>query len=206
MLKTALQDDARIRMVTFARDAFEAFDLTRHYRPAILLVDMGLPPAGGLEFIRKVLNVLPETRILTISARDDDHTTLAALRVGAVGHIDKDVDPRELARLVTLAVGGEAIVPRRLVSPLLGLLQAVPDVGWRPLRSRLTTREWQIVELLADGASTETMAERLVLSHTTVYSHIKSVLRKLGVHSRREAIAAAEHLRREEACRRNHSW
>jgi DNA-binding CsgD family transcriptional regulator len=67
------------------------------------------------------------------------------------------------------------------------------------LRSRLTTREWEIIELLGEGASTEHIAERLVLSPTTVYSHIKSVLRKLGVHSRGDAVAAADRLRREEA-------
>ena len=67
------------------------------------------------------------------------------------------------------------------------------------MRSRLTTREWEIVELLAEGASTRCIAEQLVLSRSTVYSHVKSVLRKLGVHSRHDAVAAAVRLRREEA-------
>jgi len=87
--------------------------------------------------------------------------------------------------------------------PLLELLREVPDGGWRPLRSALTTREWQIVELLGEGAATECIAERLVLSPTTVYSHVNSVLRKLGVHSRCDAVAAAERLRREEALVKN---
>ena len=82
--------------------------------------------------------------------------------------------------------------------PLLGVVHDIPDAGWRPLHSRLTTREWQIVELLDDGATTERIAEQLVLSPTTVYSHVKSVMRKLGVHSRRDVITAARRLRREE--------
>ena len=126
------------------------------------------------------------------------HRALAALRAGAVGHIGKDVDPDELARLVVRAADGEAIIPQRLMMPLLELLRELPDTGWRPLDSRLTTREWEIVELLALGATTQGIAERLVLSPTTVYSHVRSVLRKLGVHSRRDAVAAAERLRREE--------
>jgi DNA-binding NarL/FixJ family response regulator len=73
------------------------------------------------------------------------------------------------------------------------------------LHSRLTTREWEIVELLAEGASTEQIVEHLVLSQSTVYSHVKSVLRKLGVHSRRDAVAAATRLRREEASGRKPS-
>jgi DNA-binding NarL/FixJ family response regulator len=83
--------------------------------------------------------------------------------------------------------------------PLLELLREAPDAGWRPLHSRLTTREWEIVDLLAEGASTKQIVEQLVLSQSTVYSHVKSVLRKLGVHSRCDAVAAATRLRREEA-------
>jgi DNA-binding NarL/FixJ family response regulator len=130
---------------------------------------------------------------------DDDETALAALRAGAVGHLSKDIDPGKLARLVHRAAAGEAIVPRRMVMPLLERLPELPDGGWRPLHSRLTTREWEIVALLDEGASTQDIAERLVLSVTTVYSHVKSVLRKLGVHSRRDAVLAAQRLRREEA-------
>ena len=157
-----------------------------------------LPPNGGLELIAKVLQIAPETRILTVSV-DDQQAAIAALRAGAVGHISKDIDPDELARLVVRAAEGEAIVPQRIIMPLLELVREVPDAGWRPLHSRLTTREWEIVELLAEGATTQRIAEHLVLSPTTVYSHVKSVLRKLGVHSRSDAVAAAECLRREEA-------
>ena len=104
----------------------------------------------------------------------------------------------ELARLVMRAADGQAIVPQRLIMPLLELVQAIPDVGWRPLQSRLTTREWEIVELLGERASTARIAEQFVLSHTTVYSHIKNIMRKLDVRSRHDAFGAAEHLRRQE--------
>jgi DNA-binding NarL/FixJ family response regulator len=164
----------------------------------VLILDTRLADGGCVPLISEVLRIAPQTRILTVSA-DHHETALAALRAGAVGHINKDIDPNELVRLVSLAANGEAIVPRRLVMPLLTLLRASPDVGWRPVRSRLTTREWEIVELLACGSSTEHIAERLVVSPTTVYSHVQSVLRKLGVHSRSDAVAAAERLRHQEA-------
>ena len=90
------------------------------------------------------------------------------------------------------------------MTSLLELLHATPDEGWRPTHSRLTTREWEIVELLDQDTSTEQIAETLVLSPTTVYSHVKSVLRKLGVHSRHDAILAAERLRKEEASATKH--
>jgi len=202
MMQTALQDAAGVVMVITARDACEVLELARYYRPTVLILDTAMPPAGSVELIGKLLGIVSGVRILTVSATEDDQVALAALRAGAVGHIDKDVDPDTLARLVLRAADGEAIVPRRLAMPLLGLLQELPAAGWRPLHSRLTTREWQIVDLLADGASTQRIAERLVLEQSTVYSHVKSVLRKLGVHSRRDAVAAADRLRREEALAR----
>jgi DNA-binding NarL/FixJ family response regulator len=198
MMVTALHRADRVAIVVTAGEGREALELARYYHPTVVIIDTALPPDGGVEFIAKMLRVAPETRILTVSV-GDEQTALAALRAGAVGHIGKDVDPDELARLVVRAADGEAIIPQRLMMPLLELLRELPDTGWRPLHSRLTTREWEIVELLALGATTQRIAERLVLSPTTVYSHVKSVLRKLGVHSRRDAVAAAERLRREEA-------
>ncbi|MGZ6569373.1 MAG: LuxR C-terminal-related transcriptional regulator [Solirubrobacteraceae bacterium] len=198
MMVTALHRADRVAIVVTAGEGREALELARYYHPTVVIIDTALPPDGGVEFIAKMLRVAPETRILTVSV-DDEQTALAALRAGAVGHIGKDVDPDELARLVVRAADGEAIIPQRLMMPLLELLRELPDTGWRPLDSRLTTREWEIVELLALGATTQGIAERLVLSPTTVYSHVRSVLRKLGVHSRRDAVAAAGRLRREEA-------
>lgn len=98
-----------------------------------------------------------------------------------------------------LAADGEAIIPSRVMPRLLELWREIPAGGWRPLRSTLTTREWEIVDLLGEGASTEAIAERLVLSPTTVYTHVYRLLRKLGVHSRFEAVAAAQRLRQQEA-------
>jgi DNA-binding NarL/FixJ family response regulator len=198
MMRDALRRADRVAMVGAVGDAREALECARYYRPAVLLIDTALPPCGCMQLIPKVLLDTPETRILTISA-DDDDAALAALRAGAVGHISKDVEPDELARLAIRAADGEALVPQRLLMPLLELLRELPVAGWRPLHSCLTTREWQVVELLTDGASTEGIVEQLVLSPTTVYSHVKSVMRKLGVHSRHDVVLVAGRLRREEA-------
>jgi DNA-binding NarL/FixJ family response regulator len=94
---------------------------------------------------------------------------------------------------------GEAAVSRQLTMALVEALRDVPETGWRPVHSRLTAREWEIVDLLDGGASTDGIAERLVLAQATVYSHIKNVMGKLDVHSRDDAVHAAMRLRREEA-------
>jgi DNA-binding NarL/FixJ family response regulator len=198
MLRTTLHNARGITIVATTGKVQEALDLVRYYRPAVLILDTALLREGNVSLIGGMRVASPETRVLTIAV-DDDETALAALRSGAVGHLSKDVAPDKLASVVFRAAAGEAIVPRRLVMPLLERLRELPERGWRPLHSRLTNREWEITELLGEGASTQDIAERLVLSATTVYSHVKSVLRKLGVHSRRDAVLAADRLRRAEA-------
>jgi two-component system nitrate/nitrite response regulator NarL len=204
MMQDVLQSAAGVVVIAGARDGREAMELARHYRPTVLLIDIALPPAGSVDLIRNLAPILPRTRVVTVSATaDHDQSVLAAFRAGAVGHIDKDVDPDQFARMVILAGDGETIVPRRLMTPLLERWRRdMPAGAWRPLQSTLTTREWQIIELLGDGASTEQITERLVLSPSTVYCHIYRVLHKLGVHSRRDAVAAAHRLRQEEASMR----
>ena len=198
MIQTALRDACAVVVIATTGSVREMLELVGYYRPTVLIMETALVRDRGVKLVRRVRAASPVTRVLTISV-DDDETALAALRAGTAGHLSKDIDPRKLASLITRAAAGEAIVPRRLVTPLLESLSELPDGGWRPLHSRLTTREWEIVGLLADGASTQDIADRLVLSVSTVYGYVKSVLRKLGVHSRRDAVLAAKRLRRSEA-------
>jgi DNA-binding NarL/FixJ family response regulator len=201
MMRFALANSEQIGPVHAAGNGREALELARYFRPGVAIVDTAVPPAGGLELVRTLVLAIPEMRVLTVSV-NDDRTAIAALRAGAVGHIARDTDPEGLAELVVRVANGEVIISQRLMPALLDALRGVPDSGWRPLRSRLTTREWEIVELLGEGATTQRIADRLVLSPMTVYSHTKSILRKLGVNTRHEAVVAAERLRREEGVTR----
>jgi len=203
MLRAALDASDDIATVATTGHGRDVLELVGYYEPTMLILDTSLLSQGGTDLIQRVRLASPDTRVLTISA-GDDQTALAALRDGSFGHLTKDIDPGQLARLVKRAAEGEALVPRRLTAGLLELLSQLPTSGWRPVHSRLTTREWEIIELLGDGASTQDIAEGLVLSPTTVYSHVKSLLRKLGVHSRRDAVLAADRLRREETLGRKY--
>ena len=196
MTRTALSDHDTIAIVLGASDGHETLQLARYYHPSVMLIDTALPPDGAVAVIKRVLQEAPATAILSIAA--GHHAGLAALRAGAIGHIDKDINPDQLARQVIRAANGEAIIPQRLMMPLLELARTIPDVGWRPLQSRLTTREWEIVELLGTRATTAHIAQQCFLSHTTVYSHIKNIMRKLNVRSRHDIYTAAEHLRKQE--------
>ena len=96
---------------------------------------------------------------------------------------------------------GEAVIPPTLARRAIELLGEAPDSGWRPVRSCPTTREWEIVEMIAAGDGTGRHSGPAGASRSTVYSHVKSLLRKLGVHSREEAVRVAVELRREEVVR-----
>jgi two-component system nitrate/nitrite response regulator NarL len=199
MMRTALNNTDRISIVLSASDAHEAIELAGYYHPTVMIIDLGLPSTDPGTIITNVQAGSPHTKIVTMSADDDDQPVLTALRAGAVGHISKDTEPDQLADQVLQIADGDAIIPQRLIKPLLEIVRDAPDTGWRPLHSRLTCREWEMIDLLAADTTTQQIADQLVLSADTVYSHIKSVLRKLGVHSRQEAIIAAETLRHEEA-------
>lgn len=201
MMQDVLRTAAGFEVVAGARDSREAFELACRDRPTLVLVNIALPPAGGVELIHNLAPVLPGAHVVTVSAAaDQDDEVLAGFRAGAMGHIDKDLDLDQFLGLVVRAAQGETIIPRRLMTPLLERWRReMPGGGWRPMRSTLTTREWQIVELLGAGASTEEITERLVLSASTVYSHINRLLRKLDVHSRGDAVVAARRLRQQEA-------
>jgi DNA-binding NarL/FixJ family response regulator len=170
----------------------DAVDLVRFYRPDLAVVDASV---GGAATVREMAREAPCTRVVVLSAEAGEELGLEVLRAGAVGYLPKACGVAALPRILAKVADGEAAVPRTLSMRLLETIRRVPDRGWRPLHSQLTTREWEIVELLSEGAGTQDIAEELVLSPATVYGHVKNIMRKLGVRSRAEAVAAAQRLR-----------
>jgi DNA-binding NarL/FixJ family response regulator len=198
-VRDVLQAADDIVVAADAQDAREAVELATYFRADVLLVETTIPGTGGVELVRQLSRGGAETRVALLATRYDQDEALSALRAGAMGYVGKQIDPNELQNVVRRLARGEAVLPPELVGRVLECLREVPDTGWRPVRSRLTSREWEVVDMMGEGASTQTMADRLVLSPATVYSHVKSVLRKLGVHSRPDAVSVAERLRHEEA-------
>jgi CheY-like chemotaxis protein len=130
MLRRVLEEAEEVTTVTEARDGREALELVRRDPSDLLLVDIGTPPGGGVELVRLLHGVLPQMRIVTVSAGADwDVAVLAALRAGAIGHIDKDTAPDQIARLVVLAARGEAVVPGRLLTRLLASWRIAPPAA-----------------------------------------------------------------------------
>lgn len=177
----------------------EAIELVGHYKPDVVLMDVLMPGIDGIEATRKILERSPEAKIVLLTAGEEDELAMLGLRSGAIGFLRKDVDLQALPRALAGAVNGEAAISRRLALRLIEQLRKTREgtLGLRPVRSVLSGREWEVLDLLCAGAGTEEIADALVLSPETVRSHVKSILRKLGVSSRAEAVIAAARLREE---------
>lgn len=194
-MREALQR-AGMTVVGEAEDGRQALGLVLEHRPDAVLMDVVMPGLDGLTATRQIVDQTPDQIVILVSRSDDEAIGLASLRAGAVGCLSKDLDVDALPRTVAGAVDGQAAISRRLVMRLVERLRAAAGRTYpsQPGRSRLTPREWDVIELLAERQSTKQIAESLQLATETVRSHIKHILRKLDARSREEAVAAAQRL------------
>jgi DNA-binding NarL/FixJ family response regulator len=197
VIRDVLQDQAGFVIPGEASSGVEVVELSIHYRPDLTLMEASLPGTDGLTAVREIRDRAPEVRVLIFSQHDDEGRQLEALRAGASGFLSKDVPLATVARVVRSVVAGESAFSRKLTMKLIERLRELPEggIGMRPVQSPLTEREWEILDFFCQGKDTRQIAETLVLSEETVHSHSKSVLRKLKVHSRQEAVEVAERLR-----------
>jgi two-component system nitrate/nitrite response regulator NarL len=132
--------------------------------------------------------------VVVLACDEDPDAAVRALAAGASGYLSKDLELEALPRVVAAVAAGEAAVSRRLTRHLVERYrEQQPQL--RPIKGPLTAREWEIVGLLGPDRTTVEIADTLVISAETVRSHVKSIMRKLGVHSRHEAPEAAQRLR-----------
>jgi two-component system, NarL family, response regulator LiaR len=187
-----------VTVVAEATTGREAVELSLFYRPDVLLMKAALPELEGIEATRRIRQHDPEVRVILLSDDPDDHDLgLDALRAGAIGFLPRRIDLETLPRVVRGAMMGEAAISRRLAMALVESHRRPPRIGagLRPVRSELTDREWEVLDMLSSGARTEEIAQALVLSPETVRSHMKNLYRKLEVRSREQAVEAAHRLR-----------
>jgi two-component system, NarL family, response regulator LiaR len=156
-----------------------------------------LPELDGPTTIRRIISATPLVRVVVLTAAKDAQAGITALKAGASGYVTKDVELNTLPRIIAAVANGEAAVSRAFVSVLIDRLRSAPEgnAGLRPVRSRLTPREWEVLDLLCAGYSLEDVTDALVVSPETVRSHLQRAMRKLGVHSRDAAVEAVRELR-----------
>jgi len=196
LIKGALRD-AGMMVVAEAGNGREAVEFAIYYRPDIVVMDVVMPVLDGILATRKILKVNSDQLVVVLTGADEEEFGLLALQAGAVGFLSKDVDIAALPRALAAVRDGEGAISREMTRRLMARFRETSEgsSGLRPIKGPLTPREWEVVDLLKPGRSTDDVADTLVLSPETVRSHIKNILRKLDVHSREEAVAAADQLR-----------
>lgn len=174
-------------------DGAATLELARRHRPDVVLLDDEFPGLDGVRGLQKLAAETPGSRVVTLAGRYEEGGGVRALLAGSRGYLDRRISPPALARVVQALMRGEIAIPRSMTIAIVELART--NLGMRPVRSALTAREWEVLDLMTLGASTQEIATDLLVSLETVQSHVKHILRKFGVHSRTEAIAIADELR-----------
>ncbi len=194
-----LEEIDDIDIVGEARDGVEAVRLTGDLNPDVILMDVRMPGVDGIEATRRIVAAGGTARILILTTFDLDEYAFSALRAGASGFVVKDVPLDELARAIRAVASGDAVVSPRITRRLLDIYAAkLPDLSDRgasgPPRTaldQLTPREQEVLLEVATGLSNTEIAEKLVVSEATVKTHVGSILAKLGLRSRVQAVIFA---------------
>jgi len=199
-VRATLENDGRFDVCAVAADAAEAVQAAVDQQPDVCLLDVRMP-GSGLAALWEIAARLPQAKIVMLTVSEDDTDLFAALRAGAHGYLLKTMSLSRLPDALIGVCNGEAAIPRELVARVVEHLH-VREPRWRrpagmahPER-RLTSREWQVLELLAQGLSTTGISQELVLSASAVRVHTAAIVRKLGVKDRAEAAAIFRRQRR----------
>jgi DNA-binding NarL/FixJ family response regulator len=186
-----------LRVVGEASTGRQAVDAARTHRPDVVLMDLRMPDLDGLQATREITSDpdLDGVRILVLTTFEADDQVLAALRAGASGFLGKDVGPAQLLDAIRTVAGGEALLSPRATRGLIARYLATPMTAARDLHAgtldALTEREREVVGLVGRGMSNEQIATQLVLSPSTVKTHVNRAMSKVGARDRAQLVVLA---------------
>jgi len=171
-------------IVAEASDGQTAVEKSKELKPDIVVLDIGMPRLNGLEAARRVRAVSPETKILILSMHDSEHLAKSVVAAGALGYITKSDASRDLVLAIEALVRGKIFFTPRMDRLMLQtFLNNGNGSGSKNLLEQLTSRQREIVQLLAEGKSSKEVSTLLALSVKTVETHRANIMRRLGCHS-----------------------
>jgi DNA-binding NarL/FixJ family response regulator len=181
-----------IDLVASAADGREALELVERHRPDVVLMDLRMPHLDGIEATRRLRERRPDARVIALTTYADDQSVLGALRAGARGFLTKDAGSDQIREaILAVAAGDAALDPTVQHHVVEALADDVAEKGSRPapeLPAGLTPREAEVLALIAEGLTNAEIAQRLVVSPTTVKSHINHLFTKAGLRDRTQAV------------------
>jgi two-component system nitrate/nitrite response regulator NarL len=191
----ALLQSRGVEVVASVGTGQEGIEMAKGLSPDIILLDVKMPSMGGIETLKALRSIDIKTPVLMLTMSRDEADLQAALRDGAQGYLLKDMEPEDLVPALDSAIRGDNVVAKELIGSLTRIVQGKTEESKKPQSatplSELTPREQQILSHIAEGQSNKVIARALDITDGTVKLHVKSILRKLGVHSRVEAAVIA---------------
>ncbi|WP_410539092.1 response regulator [Streptomyces sp. KL2] len=183
-LRTFLEVQGDIEVVGEAADGAEGVARAEELRPDVVLMDLRMPGADGVEALRTLRGLGNPARVLVVTSFTEQRTVVPALRAGAAGYVYKDIDPDALAGAIRSVHAGHVLLQPEVARSLL----SQEGAGGGPGRgTSLTEREREVLALIADGRSNREIARHLVLSEKTVKTHVSNILMKLDLADRTQA-------------------
>ena len=195
-LATLLGLLAGVEVVGTAADGDEALALAIQLRPDVVLMDLRMPHCDGVEATRRLRDHDASIKVLVLTTYADDRSVIDALRAGARGYLTKDAGAGEIRDALERVTSGQAAIDPAVQHHLLDAIATSPPPPRRPrtqLPDGLTQREAEVLTLIAQGLSNTEIADQLVVSETTVKSHINHLFAKTGVRDRAQAVTYAYH-------------
>jgi DNA-binding NarL/FixJ family response regulator len=194
-VRAFLNNSPDIAVLGEAGNGEEAIAKTMELQPDVILMDLKMPGTNGIESTRRIHEMNPEIRVLVLTMFDDDDSVFAAMRAGARGYLLKDADKDEVVRAIIAVERGEAIFSPAIAQRMIQYFSTAPSksAAKNPPGefSELTERELEILDLIAQGNNNLTIANKLSLSIKTVQNYVSSILTKLQVTDRAQAIVRA---------------
>ncbi|MCB0037421.1 MAG: response regulator transcription factor [Anaerolineales bacterium] len=184
------QDD--LEWVGEAADGSEVIEKAAALQPDVILMDINMPTYSGIEATTRILQELPETKIIMVTMLEDDASVFAALRVGARGYVLKGSNADEMLAVIRAVAQGQVLFGAAMAQRMLNFFQSAQNEAeaLRPFPD-LTERERELLDLIAAGLSNNDIAQKLVISPKTVSNHITNIFDKLKVADRAQAIIKA---------------
>lgn len=178
--------DEEFRIVGTAYDVDTAIEEIRGLRPDVVLVDVHMPDGGGIAVVEGVAATNPDVKFLALSVSDQAEDVIAMIRAGARGYVTKTIEPAELSDAIRRVDAGDAVFSPRLAGFVLDAFAGAIPSDEDPELDQLTSREKDVLRLIARGFAYKQVARKLNISIKTVETHVSSVLRKLQLSNRHE--------------------